>query len=526
MQSESLGLRALEWLLTYGVHSTVLLGGAWLLATRPFLRSERVRERIWKTAIVGGVLTALVQVGAGIEPFGGRFRLASPASVATVPAKATPEWEHALPSAGPAEHVGFSPEPWAPAGESFAFGPLETDFTGAPLPAGDETPLLATSTVRESSARAPLTWTQWVLTAWLAVGALLLLVLAGAHRRLRGRLAGTQRIDSGPLLGLLALVRRRAGLLRPVHLAVSPRLEAPIAMGTLFTKVCIPPRALSELSTEMQESMLAHEVAHIARFDPLWLGLCRLLETVFFFQPLNRVARKRLQECSEFLCDDLAVEYTGNRIDLARCLAEVAGWILRDRRAIPACGMADLHSPLGERIERILDADAQAERRASWLAPAGASLLSATVLVAPSFSFAEPRTDRAAEEAFLGAPELTFPAGAAVHSELPVSTSAPVSPIAAAEDLLATFAGDLGALDVELASIRHEALELGAPAALLADVEILEQEVRDARTRNERIRELLAILSLSVEPDLGGATAPQIDSASPRRDASDRSEQR
>ena len=71
MLSHSFGLRALEWLLTYGVHSTVLLGGAWFLTTRRFVRSERVRETIWKTAVVGGVLTALVQTGAGIEPFGG-----------------------------------------------------------------------------------------------------------------------------------------------------------------------------------------------------------------------------------------------------------------------------------------------------------------------------------------------------------------------------------------------------------------------------------------------------------------------
>lgn len=525
MLSHSFGLRALEWLLTYGVHSTVLLGGAWFLTTRRFIRSERVRESIWKTAVVGGVLTALVQTGAGIEPFGGRFRLARPAA-ATEAAPVSGAWAQLRPDPEGVRPLEHRTEDAHRADGSFAFAPLGMEPANIPFPAPGRgaLPSLVTSTVTESVVHSPVAWTQWVLGAWLAVGALLSLLLVSAHRRLRDRLAGRRRIEDGSLPGLLALVRRRAGLIRPVRLTVSPRLEAPIAMGTLFPQVCIPPRALTGLTTEMQESMLAHEVAHIARFDPLWLGLCRLLETVFFFQPLNRMARKRLQECSEFLCDDLAVDYTGNRISLARCLAEVAGWILGERRAITVCGMAGLHSPLGERVERILDSGRK-ERRARWLAPAGASLLSATVLVAPSFSFTELATERAgANPARFEEPALEPPPALAVPVE-PASAPNPASFFAVAEGQLADFDEGLLALDDELASIRREARELDVPLALLAKLKNLERQVRGARARNERIRELLARVSLSLESDLG-ATAPQDDSASPTRDASDRSERR
>ena len=39
--------------------------------------------------------------------------------------------------------------------------------------------------------------------------------------------------------------------------------------------------------------MLAHEIAHLVRRDPQWLVLARAIEMVFFFQPLNRLARRR-----------------------------------------------------------------------------------------------------------------------------------------------------------------------------------------------------------------------------------------
>ena len=41
---------ALAWLLTYALHSTLLLGGVWLLTERGGVRSHRLRDLFWKTA--------------------------------------------------------------------------------------------------------------------------------------------------------------------------------------------------------------------------------------------------------------------------------------------------------------------------------------------------------------------------------------------------------------------------------------------------------------------------------------------
>src|SRR5262245_12388667 len=66
---------AFAWLLTYLLHSTLLLGLAWL-ASKPLARwSVAAEEAVWKIALVGALLTASLQLAAGWEPAAGRWRL-------------------------------------------------------------------------------------------------------------------------------------------------------------------------------------------------------------------------------------------------------------------------------------------------------------------------------------------------------------------------------------------------------------------------------------------------------------------
>ena len=50
--------------------------------------------------------------------------------------------------------------------------------------------------------------------------------------------------------------------------------------------------AIAELDAPQLRAMLAHELAHLERRDPQWLAFACILERAFFFQPLNRLARR------------------------------------------------------------------------------------------------------------------------------------------------------------------------------------------------------------------------------------------
>ncbi len=431
MPSDPNILAPLAWLGTYLVHSTILLGLAALL-TRRELRARTV-EWIWKSALVGSLATATLQTSLGLDPLGAQIALGGAAEPVTV---TTSLPVHALP------------------------GP---------------TTIAPTQVVPTVVAQA---WPAFALWAWVVGGALGAVLLLVATRRLQIRLRGIEDIESGPMLATLEHLRRRAGMRRRVRLAVCPRLDSPIALGVWRPTIVLPPRAVRDLPPRMQAPMLAHELAHVARFDPFWLDVCRLLECVVFLQPLHRVARRHLARCAEFRCDDWAVRETGDRIALARCLTEVAGWLGRST-PLPACGMADLRSPLAERVRRILDASPTPDRRPVGVAAIAPALIAATVLWAPGFAVAEsapvvPNLERL---------------------RLLEATEQARTDVDAITELLVLTRHEVRSFEGRIADLRAETERRQVPAATLAQLERLQQRIANLETRHEQITRLLAQLT-------------------------------
>jgi beta-lactamase regulating signal transducer with metallopeptidase domain len=228
-----------------------------------------------------------------------------------------------------------------------------------------------------------------LLTAWVlgaaVLGTLFLIQRARAIRALGRRQAVTDTV----LLGMLADLRRHAGFRRPVRLTVASGLASPVALGG--NEIVLPPVALAELGAAEQRSLLAHELAHLARRDPQWLAFGCLVERVFFFQPLNRIARHRLQEAAEYLCDDWAVRRTGSGDSLATCLVKVAEWVGTAPRPIPLAGIAERPSQLVTRVHRLIKGETMPTRsRTIWLGAGAFALVGFTAIAAPAIT-ASPR---------------------------------------------------------------------------------------------------------------------------------------
>src|SRR5689334_7794184 len=270
---------AAAWVLTYAVHSTLMLLAAWLLTSRKRM-SDAVREVLWKSALVGAVATASIQTAAAHEPLGGQLRL-SPRTTPRTGAMRVSVHD-------PADHA---------VPQFFVLRPRGTR------------------------------WTPALLMVWLTTAGLGLLWLTLGHARALRMLDDRTPLDDSPLGPRLRDLLARAGVDRRVTLTCSGRIASPVALPG--DEICLPRRALLELDVAEQDSMLAHEVAHLVRRDPQWLIAARAIELVLFFQPLNRLARHRVQEVAEYLCDDWAVARTSRPVTLAKCLAAVAEWVGR-----------------------------------------------------------------------------------------------------------------------------------------------------------------------------------------------------
>jgi beta-lactamase regulating signal transducer with metallopeptidase domain len=363
--------QAIAWLLTYLLHSTFLLGLAWLVS-KPLGRwSVAAEEAVWKLALVGALFTASLQFAAGFEPAAGRWEMGAAASVQQEVAQ-----PRVVPSAAPISEL-VQP--------SSVFRSVSPSVT-----------------VRPAAARALPAIPALALGVWALVGGILLAAYGRSHLRLRSRLRNRPRVVGGTLLSRLRLLSAETELGGEVRLSCSSRVPVPVALGLARSEICVPPRALAGLSDEQQEGMLAHELAHLVRRDPLWLVVSHLVSCVFFFQPLNWVARRRLREISEILSDEWAVSRTGRPLSLAGCLAEVAAWSARGRE-LPVPVMADRPSHLARRIRRLLDESRSPESpaRRIWMGAAMVVLLIAVVAAAPAVSTA--RQEASAQPAQLTA---------------------------------------------------------------------------------------------------------------------------
>jgi len=337
----------LSWLATYLIHSTLLLGGALLIAR--VVRGPAVREVLWKGALLGGLVTATLHGTLGAGPGVGRFDLP------LVPSAAPRTLALQLGSEAPATAPVTLPGPRTPA-ESASGAALtrSTPGTVAPEPA---------------TAR----WPGLIAAGW-ALGALALLALFLHERRRMSRLFAARRPvrDPAPRRALAQLLAQ-ARSSRRVRLTSCPGIGSPVALGT--SEICLPERAGRDLSMGELEALMAHELAHLERRDSLWLTTIHLLERVLFPQPLNRIVRRRLQSDVEVLCDDSAARRLGQPADLARCLARVAGWMESSPTPALATGMAHSPSQLVTRVERLLAPRSEPRRGTAVLTALGVGLV-------------------------------------------------------------------------------------------------------------------------------------------------------
>lgn len=360
----------ISWLLAFLLHSSFWLGLAWLISRLRPQMHPRVRETLWHTALIACLITPTAQV---LAPHG-----------------ATSFWAVSLPS-----H-------WLQLGET---AELEAAPAATPvaipaevlraLRAGEIT--LPARTAQPVAEIVPLAtaWTQAeilraALLGWLSISGLLMLRYAGRLAAMRRRISPRDLIETAPERCALAQLSNRAGLTRLPRMTESESIGSPLALG--FGKraeICIPTRALHELDHDQFCAMLGHEVAHHMRRDPLRLLGLNLLQALFFFQPLFRVASRHLHLAAEEQCDAWGVSHLEDRLAMARCLTEVAAWVLPQDRRLLVAGMARRRSQLGVRVERLMDDGCSFTARGGALRAFGsAAVLALAPWLAPSLTSA------------------------------------------------------------------------------------------------------------------------------------------
>ncbi|WP_185153668.1 M56 family metallopeptidase [Fulvivirga lutimaris] len=124
-------------------------------------------------------------------------------------------------------------------------------------------------------------------------------------------------------LNKLKLLKSRLNMTANVILKVSNRVDVPMVFGTIKPIIIIPTSLLTGLSDDQLEIILAHELAHVKRYDFIVNVLQHLVEVVFFFNPFVWLISNLIRTERENACDDLALSVSGDSYSLASTLLRV-----------------------------------------------------------------------------------------------------------------------------------------------------------------------------------------------------------
>lgn len=203
----------------------------------------------------------------------------------------------------------------------------------------------------------------WIAGLWFA-GALVLSVrqLAGWSWlsfcvRSRTHTAG-DRIET-----LLADTMSQLGIERAIRICEASFIRVPAVVGWWRPVILLPAEVISGLQLEHLAAVIAHELAHVRRFDCLINVLQTVTETVLFYHPGVWWLSRRLRIEREHCVDDNVVRTCGDRIAYAKALAAVAEICPAGTRILVAADGGNLKS----RIVRILNGgESEDQRSFAW----------------------------------------------------------------------------------------------------------------------------------------------------------------
>jgi TonB family protein len=162
----------------------------------------------------------------------------------------------------------------------------------------------------------------WLVLGW-SFGVLLLSLRA--WRQWRELKALVRMAELMPLWqGRVTAMASRFGLRRHVTVLCSKVIATPALVGWIRPVILLPMVVACNFPAVQIELILAHELAHLRRWDPLANLFQVVLETLHFYHPVVHWISRDVRNEREICCDELALSISGgSRHEFVTALAEL-----------------------------------------------------------------------------------------------------------------------------------------------------------------------------------------------------------
>ena len=358
-------LLALTLFIKFMLVSTALLGGVYLCERVGLIKTPKLSQTAWIAAIIASFVAMLPSPFPAVD-----IQVAAPFVTEPIvrDAAARPILE---PSLSSPDGLTLTAPPAAPAAGERA--PNTRDQAAPAI--SDRAESLHT---QEPLVSQPATASQLMLGSWAILGGIALLALGLSYRRAVSDLGDRVRVPAEhPANQRLRALCERVDIRHVPYLSRSSSINSPVCLPR--REICLPDWAFDDMPAEALNSLIAHELAHMLRRDPINMIFMQFLCRIFFFQPMFALARRRLEDAAELAADEWAATTTANAGAVANALYTCAKKITEKRQIQWGLAMAGDQSILKQRVARLLKAKQSAFDTTGKAAPAA---VAATILLA------------------------------------------------------------------------------------------------------------------------------------------------
>ncbi|WP_064196261.1 MULTISPECIES: M56 family metallopeptidase [Emticicia] len=161
---------------------------------------------------------------------------------------------------------------------------------------------------------------------WFIGTSLLLLRLVVGFTHVQGMKIQQVKPVNATIQALMDTLLEKTQMPSTIKLLESARASVPMTIGWLRPVVLLPIGMATGLGIKQLEAILAHELAHIKRYDYLVNIFQNVIEILFFYHPATWFISGKVRDERENCCDDFAVEICGDSLVLAKALTQVASY--------------------------------------------------------------------------------------------------------------------------------------------------------------------------------------------------------
>ncbi len=177
------------------------------------------------------------------------------------------------------------------------------------------------------------------------------------------------------VMAIMEELQEKIQLNMPIRLFESAKAIVPMTIGWIKPIILLPAGIMSGLTITQLEAVLAHELAHIKRYDYLINIFQSCIEILFFYHPATWFISAQVRDERENCCDDFAVNICGDRLVLAKALTQVATFQHQPRLAM---AFGAKRQTFMDRIKRIVGInDAKPMSYGNWAVFVGMVLIAA-----------------------------------------------------------------------------------------------------------------------------------------------------